>query len=123
MTSPTPGPDQPASGDDWAILESTVRALERQREEIRSALAVVTAERDQARQMLESERSAAFKLAETTALTGMQARDVLEALGLLRELEAARQILADAPHSNGCATKDGRRVYEFPPCDCWKAGL
>jgi hypothetical protein len=39
------------------------------------------------------------------------------------ERDDARKMLADAPHSNGCATKDGSRVYEFPPCDCWKAKL
>lgn len=36
---------------------------------------------------------------------------------------AAADALEKAPHSPGCATTDSRRVYEFPPCDCWKSNL
>jgi hypothetical protein len=39
------------------------------------------------------------------------------------EIDRLRTLIEDAPHSNWCATTDNRRVYEFPPCNCWKAQL
>ena len=120
MTAPTPQERLWAEVGGGSVLPELMRA---DIEASLTALAAVTAERDQARQMLESERSAAFKLAETTALTGMQARDVLEALGLLRELEAARQMLADAPHAYGVGGYWCTAGLEPAICTCWKAGL
>lgn len=73
------------------------------RRKLLDAIAVVTAERDQARQML---ANADQEVSEWNPLYGR----------LSQERDHLRIMLADAPHDSACNSPTW-------PCDCWKAGL
>lgn len=105
------------------------------------ALAAVTAERDQAREALAADNKlGAFETGKIIGAAEVrkeldQARDARESavrdgrlrlVAVQRELDQARQMLADAPHAiqpPGCDYEATKTADHPLPCSCWKAGL